>query len=245
MRLEAAAAAAGVSKGTAFAWVRERGGVKPEPQCSGRDLTLEDRIAIQAGIAAGQSNTQIADAIGRDRSTVGRELRRNRRASDRGPANQRRGYSALKAQERADSQRCRPKPRKLDENPVLHAYVQRKLSRRWSPEQISNRLRRLHGKDPDMTISHEAIYQALYVNSAGGLRRALKAKLRTGRTVRRPRRTQDRRGQRTGMISIVDRPAEALGRAVPGHWEGDLVRHEALFNRAEVEDLRRCAVAAA
>ena len=222
--VESAAAAVGVSRGTGSAWVRQRGGVKPEPWCPGTDVTLEDRIAIQAGIAAGHSNARIAASIGRDRSTVGRELTRNVRASDVGPANRRRGYNALKAQERAEFQRRRPKPRKLDVNPVLHDYVKHKLAKRWSPEQIANRLRRVHGKDPDMTISHEAIYQALYVNSAGGLRRELKARLRTGRTVRRPRRRSEHRQTRVpDMTSIVERPHEALGRAVPGYWEGDLI----------------------
>lgn len=225
--LQAASQAAGVSERTVQKWVRQRGGVKPAPKSSGSDLTLEERIRIQAGIVAGHSNACIARAIGRTPGTVSRELRRNQRPSDIGPANRRRGYNALKAQERADDQRRRPKTRKLDENPVLHRYVQRKLKRRWSPEQISARLRLLHGKDPDMTISHEAIYQALYVNSAGGLKRELKATLRTGRTLRKPRRQAARRTTRIkDMTPIVDRPQEALGRAVPGHWEGDLITGE-------------------
>jgi IS30 family transposase len=222
-----AAEAAGVSQVTARRWVRQRGGVKPRPQRTGQDLTLEDRIAIQAGIAAGDNNAEIARRLGVHRSSVGRELARNRRLSDVGPANQRRGYSALKAQERADSQRRREKARKLDENPVLHGYVQRKLESHWSPEQISNRLRKIHGKDPEMTISHEAIYQAIYVRGAGGLKRELKAKLRTGRSVRKPQRSaQSRTSRIPGMVSIVDRPEEALGRAVPGYWEGDLITGE-------------------
>jgi transposase, IS30 family len=227
LRLQAASQAAGVSQRTAYGWVRQRGGVKPQPQRAGTDLTLTDRMMIQAGIAAGQTDAQIARTVGVHRGTVGRELLRNRRPSDVGPANRRRGYSALKAQERADAQRRRPKPRKLDENPVLHDYVQEKLDKHWSPEQITNRLCLLHGKDPDMTISHEAIYQALYVNSAGGLKRELKATLRTGRTLRKPRRQAARRSTRIkDMTPIVDRPQEALGRAVPGHWEGDLITGE-------------------
>ena len=190
-------------------------------------MTLDDRIMIQAGIAAGQTDAEIARTLGVHRGTVGRELLRNRRPSDVGPANRRRGYNALKAQERADEQRQRPKPRKLDVNPVLHEDVQKMLDQHWSPEQIANRLCLLHGKDPDMTISHEAIYQALYVNSAGGLKRELKATLRTGRTLRKPRRQAARRATRIkDMTPIVDRPEEALGRAVPGHWEGDLITGE-------------------
>lgn len=221
-----AARVAGVSEGTAGSWVRQRGGVKPQPQRSADNLTLQDRVEIQAGIAAGRSNAQIARLIGCHRSTIGRELVRNRRPGDVGPANQRRGYRATIAQNRADAHRGRPKPRKLDENPVLRRYVQRRLTRRWSPEQISRRLRLLHGKDPRMTISHEAIYQALYVHGAGGLKRELKATLRTGRSMRRPKRSTDRRGRRPDLPSIVDRPEEALGRAVPGHWEGDLITGE-------------------
>jgi IS30 family transposase len=225
--LQAACQAAGVSEHTGRRWVRQRGGVKPVPKSSGTDLTLDDRIEIRAGIVAGHSNACIARAIGRTPGTVSRELGRNERGSDVGPANRRRGYNALKAQERADDQRRRPKPRKLDENPVLHEDVQEKLNQHWSPEQIANRLRLLHGKDPDMTISHEAIYQAIYVNGAGGLKRELKATLRTGRTLRKPRRQAARRATRIkDMTPIVDRPEEALGRAVPGHWEGDLITGE-------------------
>lgn len=234
--MPAAAEAAGVSERTGHNWVRQRGGMKPDPKRTGTDLTLDDRIKIQTGIAAGQTNAQIAREVGCDRGTVGRELRRNRRACDVGPANQRRGYNALKAQERADAKRRRPKPRKLDENPVLHQYVQKKLAQHWSPEQIANRLRLLHGKDPDMTISHEAIYQALYVNSAGGLKRELKATLRTGRKVRKPHRQAARRATRIAdMTPIVDRPEPALGRAVPGHWEGDLITGE--LNKSAVGTL--------
>jgi len=225
--LQAASQAAGVSERTGHSWVRQRGGVKPQPQRTGTDLTLDDRIKIQAGIAAGQTDAEIARTLGVHRGTVGRELLRSRRPSDVGPANCRRGYNALKAQERAEEQRRRPKPRKLDVNPVLHEDVQEMLNQHWSPEQIANRLCLLHGKDPDMTISHEAIYQALYVNSAGGLKRELKATLRTGRTLRKPRRQAARRATRIkDMTPIVDRPEEALGRAVPGHWEGDLITGE-------------------
>ncbi len=223
-RIEQAALIAGVSQSTGRTWVRQRGGVKPVPHSSGRDLTFAQRIEIQAGIAAGRNNAQIAESLGCHRATVGRELRRNRRPGDVGPANQRRGYKATVAQQRADEQRARPKARKLDRNEPLYDYVQEKLSAKWSPEQISNRLRKFHGKDPQMTISHEAIYQALYVQGAGGLTRELKARLRTGRTLRKPHRSGTKRpGRLKDMTMIVDRPVEALGRAVPGHWEGDLI----------------------
>jgi IS30 family transposase len=191
-------------------------------------LDIDERILIQAGLAAGHSNAQIARELGCHRSTVGRELARNRRPSDVGTANARRGYSASKAQERADAERQRPKPRKLDQQPVLRRYVQKRLKMFWSPEQISNRLRLIHGKDPEMTISHEAIYQAIYVRGVGGLKRELQGvSLRTGRTLRKPRRHAEQRTTRIkGMTPIEDRPQEALGRAVPGHWEGDLITGE-------------------
>ena len=222
--LEQAAAVAGVSWGTAKGWLRKRGGVKPTPSSDGNALSLDERIRIQAGVMAGESNAEIARQIGRHRSTVGEELKRNGWASARGPANQRRSYNALSAQRRADEQRRRPKPRKLDVNPTLHDEVQDKLDLDWSPEQITRWLHRIHGKDPEMTISHEAIYQCIYVNSAGGLRRALTARLRTGRKLRKPRRRpQERRGKIPDMPSIVERPDEAWGRAVPGYWEGDLI----------------------
>ena len=217
-------AAAGVSEGTGRRWVRQRGGVKPKPHSSGNDLTLEERVTIQAGIAGGHSNAQIARMIGRSPSTVGRELRRNVRASDVGPANRRRGYKAIKAQERAEAQRRRPKLRKVDIDEALFDYVQDRLDNEWSPEQIANRLRLDHGEDPLMRISHEAIYQAIYVNTAGALQRELKAKLRSGRSVRKPQASSEhRRSRLPDMTMIVDRPDEANGRAVPGHWEGDLI----------------------
>jgi len=117
----------------------------------------------------------------------------------------------------------------------------------WSPEQISHRLRVDFPQDESMRISHEAIYQAVYVQGRGALRRDLSACLRTGRALRVPRDRTRARGKKfiTPEIMISERPAEVEDRAVPGNWEGDLVRHEALCNRAEVKDLRRCAVAAA
>lgn len=220
----AAAAAAGVSERTGHSWVRQRGGVKPNPHSSGNDLTIDERVKIESGIAAGHSNAQIARTIGRSPSTVGRELQRNVRPSDVGPANKRRGYRAVTAQQRAEAQRRRPKLRKVDTDEALFEYVQHRLDNDWSPEQIANRMRLDYGEDPQMRISHEAIYQAIYVNTAGCLRRELKAKLRTGRPLRKPRaRSEQRRSRMPDMAMIVDRPDEANGRAVPGHWEGDLI----------------------
>ena len=198
--------------------------MKPNPHSSGNDLTIDERVKIESGIAAGHSNAQIARTIGRSPSTVGRELQRNVRPSDVGPANKRRGYRAVTAQQRAEAQRRRPKLRKVDTDEALFEYVQHRLDNDWSPEQIANRMRLDYGEDPQMRISHEAIYQAIYVNTAGCLRRELKAKLRTGRPLRKPRaRSEQRRSRMPDMAMIVDRPDEANGRAVPGHWEGDLI----------------------
>lgn len=130
-------------------------------------------------------------------------------------------------------------------NPELRLLVQDMLDRKHSPEQISRRLRRDPDR-PELHVTHETIYQALYVQGRGELRRELARALRTGQTVRKRRRKDGQRQPRFThpMVMISDRPAEIADRAVPGHWEGDLERHEAPCNRAEVKGLRRCAVAA-
>jgi IS30 family transposase len=149
---------------------------------------------------------------------VSREIARN------SPAAGRRRYRAVAAQVRAEERARRPKPAKLAVNGELRARVQEKLGRKWSPEQVSAYLRREFPDRPEMRVSHETIYQSLYVQGRGGLRRELAASLRTGRAVRRPRRRSDeRRGRIPAMVSISERPAEAADRAVPGHWEGDLI----------------------
>jgi len=125
--------------------------------------------------------------------------------------------------------------------------VEDTLELRWSPEQISGWLRRRFPTGVAMHVSHETIYRSLFVQARGDLRHELTGQLRTRRAMRRPKGTRlpDGRGGRPNMVNISERPAEAADRAVPGHWEGDLERHEAPCNRAEVEGLRRCAVAAA
>ena len=126
------------------------------------------------------------------------------------------------------------------------AWWRRDLAKKYSPEQIAGRLKVDFPDQPEMQVSTETIYQSLYVQSRGALKHELTRCLRTGRAVRRPsRKVGQRKNRIPNMINIAERPAEADDRAVPGHWEGDLVRHEALRNRAEVKDLRRCAVAAA
>jgi IS30 family transposase len=213
--------AAGVSRVTAWRWMDQAGGVirfGPRPE-RGRYLSLTEREDIAVGRAAGLSMTAIAAQLGRPCSAVSRELRRN---TGRGGQ-----YRASFAQRRADARARRPKPAKLAVNPVLRCEVQRRLDMKWSPEQIAATLAAEFPGQDEMHVSHETIYQALYVQGRGALRRELAVCLRTGRAVRRPRRqAQARRarpGRFPGMVNISARPAEAGDRAVPGHWEGDLI----------------------
>jgi IS30 family transposase len=183
---------------------------------SGRFLSLGEREEIAVGVAAGDSLRVIAARLGRSPSTVSREIRRNSRSPGR--------YRAVIAQTQAEWRARRPKTAKLAGNAELRGWVQARLQRRWSPEQISATLRRQFAGRPEMQVSHEAIYQAIYVQGRGALRRELAACLRTGRALRKPRRQAGgRRGRIRDMVMISDRPAEVADRAVPGHWEGDLI----------------------
>jgi len=177
-------------------------------------LSFEERERISRGIAVGESARAIARALGRAPSTVSREIR---------AAGGRRRYRAVGAERRA--QRCarRPKATKLSLCPALVGEIERGLALGWSPQQISARLRLEFPEDPGMRISHETIYLSLYVQSRGELRRQLAAQLRTGRGTRRPRGRQEQRGRIPDMVNISERPAEVEDRAVPGHWEGDLI----------------------
>jgi IS30 family transposase len=169
-------------------------------------------------VAAGLPQAEIARRLGRPASTVSREVRRNSPA--RGP----RRYRAVAAQVRAEERARRPKPAKLAVNGQLRCWVQGKLEKNWSPEEISARLVIDFPDRPEMRVSHETIYQALYVQGRGALRRELTRHLRTGRALRKPRRIEgERRGRIQDMVNISERPAEAEDRAVPGHWEGDLI----------------------
>jgi IS30 family transposase len=209
--------AAGLSK-RARDWFAAAGGVKangPGP-VSGRFLSVAEREEIALGLAQRKPVRQIARELGRAASTVSREVRRN--SSGAG------SYRALAAQSRAEQRGRRPKEAKLAGNDELRGWVQGKLRKRWSPEQISARLAAEFPDRPEMRVSHETIYQSLYVQGRGALRRELAASLRTGRALRKPRRkTGERRGGIAGMVNISERPAEAADRAVPGHWEGDLL----------------------
>jgi IS30 family transposase len=177
-------------------------------------LSFAERERISRGIAAGESDSEIAGALGRHRSTVGREIR---------AGGGRRAYRALAAERGAQRRSRRPKPGKLARSPRLLAAVQAGLERRWSPEQISARLRLEYPDDREMRISHETIYRSLLVQSRGELRRQLSANLRSGRATRRSRGRVDDRGRIPDMVPISQRPPEVADRAVPGHWEGDLL----------------------
>jgi IS30 family transposase len=218
--LREAAAAAGVHRHQAEAWFREAGGVKGNAPGAGggRYLSLAEREEIALGVAQQLPYREIARRLGRPASTVSREVRRNSPA--RGPLR----YRATAAQVRAEERARRPKPAKLAACGELHGWVQGKLEKNWSPEEISARLVIDFPDRPEMRVSHETIYQALYVQGRGALRRELTRHLRTGRALRKPRRTEgERRGRIQDMVNISERPAGAADRAVPGHWEGDLI----------------------
>jgi IS30 family transposase len=212
---------------TVYCWIGETGGVRPrvKPAPSGRYLSAEDRDKIAVMVAEGATRAEIARKLGRHRSTIGREIERNsdlvHSATDTVCA-----YYAGRAQKRAEVRTRRPKVAKLrsNVNPELHVHVQTKLTARWSPEQISKHLPEDFPDRPEMRVSPETIYQAIYVQGRGALRRELAVCLRTGRAVRRPKKRSDtRRGRIPGMINISERPAEVEDRSIPGHWEGDLI----------------------
>ena len=179
-------------------------------------MSLEEREEISRGLAAGRSLRLIAAELGRAPSTISREVAGN---------GGRRRYRATLADQGAWARATRPKACKLATNPVLAGIVAAKLRRRWSPQQIAGWLRLTYPDDPGMHVSHESIYRTLFVQSRGALRKELTGYLRTGRVLRRPQgvRLPDGRGGRPGIVNISERPAEAEDRAVPGHWEGDLV----------------------
>ena len=189
------------------------------PTISSRYLSLQDRLVIADRRAAGASMAAIATAIGKSTSTVSREL------SARSVEGL---YLPYHAHTAAAAARARPKRSKLVTNHQLRHVVEQGLSKRWSPEEISHRLVKDYPGDPGMRVSHETIYQALYFQARGGLKREVAQALRTGRTRRKPRRRPDQRQQRftDPMIMISERPAEVADRAVPGHWEGDLIMGE-------------------
>jgi IS30 family transposase len=190
-------------------------------------LCFGEREAISRGVAAGRSAREIAAGLGRAPSTITREL-----AANGGRA----GYRALAGHERAIGCLTRPKVSKLQRSGRLCEAVEAGLAQRWSPQQISARLKAEYPDDRGMQISHETIYQSLFVQARGGLRRELARYLRSGQTTRKSRGgTIGTRGRIKNMVLISERPAEIEDRAVPGHWEGDLLVGKA--NRSYVVTL--------
>lgn len=212
-----AAAEVGVHFNTVAAMIREHGLMPirertPRPNA----LTVTEREEIMLGIARDESDTEIAKRLGRHRSTIGREI-----AANGGRTN----YRVFGAEERAVEAACRPKPRWFETRPELWETVTGLIiDKRWSPEQIAGRLRRDHPDQPEWWVSHEAIYQAIYIQPKGELRDQLTGQLRTRRQRRKPRgRAVSGRGHIQGMINISQRPPEVDDKTVPGHWEGDLI----------------------
>src|SRR5713226_5870197 len=232
-----AAVAVGLNADTGRDWFRQAGGVVPAfltVPTGARFLSFAEREEIFAGVERGDSIRLIAQGLGRAPSSVLRELRRNMRHRYRtrsrleggpgGPRTRPWDYRPSRAQRRAERWAARPKPAKLATSRRLRQLVQAKLRQRLSPRQVAVDLREEFPDNPEMQVSHEAIYQAIYVQGRGALRRELAVYLRTGRALRRPRRTGEQRQPRIpGMVNISERPAEVEDHAVPGHWEGDLI----------------------
>src|SRR5688500_17227009 len=208
----------GCDKATVTGQVTRAGGLRPrERRRAARHLSPAEREEISRGAARGEGVRALARRLGRPASTVSRELRRHG-----GRAQYRAGAADAAARDNAR----RPKRCRLTRQPRLRRVVERKLRRDWSPQQIAAWLRRRYPDDPAMRVSHETIYQALYVQARGALNRELVAHLRRGRAYRRPRaqaRASRGPGQLVDIVPIAARPPEADARAVPGHWEGDLL----------------------
>ena len=210
------AAAVDLSDGAVRIVIRPLGGVmRKEMWESGTGrLSLEDRVEIRIGLERGESLRAIARRLGRHPSTVSREVKANGGC---------RNYGPIAAQRRARDRARRPKTTKLAAHPALCARVISDLQELWSPQQIAQRLQDEFGDDDTMRVSHETIYKSLYVQGRGELRRELARCLRTGRAKRVARGRIEKRGRIPDMVNISERPPEVEDRAVPGHWEGDLL----------------------
>lgn len=207
--------------GEGIYWVvRRAGGVPPRPRHrAGRTLSASDREEISRGLAVGRGFAVIARQLRRPTSTISREVHRN------GGRHQ---YRSGRADRRAWERARRPKPCRLATDPTLRAVVEARLAQDWSPQQIAGWLRVRYPDNPAMQVSHETIYLSLFVQSRGALKHALVQHLRRRRSVRRPRRRPAHNPARiVGAVSIRERPASVDDRAVPGHWEGDLLRGKA------------------
>jgi IS30 family transposase len=196
--------------------LRPLGGVLRKEQwtCSRFRLSLDERVEIYLGLQLGLTFTAMATKIGRAISTVSREVNNH---GGRG------GYRPVRAHRAAEVAARRPKPTKLAASPELCARVVADLEQLWSPQQVTRRLRAEFPTRPEMWVSHETIYKSLYIQGRGELRRELHRCLRTGRAQRRHQGRAEHRGRIKDMVLISERPAEVEDRAVPGHWEGDLI----------------------
>jgi transposase, IS30 family len=223
MLVDDAGAAVGVSRAAAWRFFAACGGVMPPvpERVMGSRLSLAEREEIACLVAAEVGVRAIARELGRDPSTISNELNRNTSGDGR--------YRASVAQQKADERaRSSGRPARLATNLRLRGEVQARLKQNHSPEQIARRLREDFPEDPEMWVSHETIYQSIYIQGRGALKRELAQHLRTGRTLRQPRRQAATRRARQperikDMINISERPPEVEDRAVPGHWEGDLI----------------------
>ena len=216
--LKAIGRAFGKPSSSIYYQVAPHGGIRPPPRrCSRLALTLAEREEISRGIAAHQSARSMARLLGRSASTVSRELKRNGGYD---------GYRAALADETAWARARRPKRCKLANSARLRQVVASKLRLNWSPEQVAGWLKRAHPGDESYHVSHETIYRSLFVQARGVLKKELLGYLRSRRTIRRSKQAGlngDGRGQIKDIVSIRQRPAAVEDRAVPGHWEGDLL----------------------
>ncbi len=216
--LKAIARALGKKSSSIYNHLRPTGGIRPVPRRRSKlALTFSEREEISRGLAAGASMGAIASELGRAKSTVSREIERNG-----GMVRYRAGEADKCAWERAG----RPKPCKLALNRRLARRVAAKLKRNWSPQQIAGWLKAEYPGDEDQQVSHETIYQSLFIQARGALKKELTAHLRSQRTIRRSKHSRTKgvgQGQIKDIVSIRERPASVEDRAVPGHWEGDLI----------------------
>ncbi len=210
--------ALGVSTTNAFIRLKAAGGIAPRPRLRrANGLRPEEREEISRGLVVGWSLREIAVQLGRSASTISREVARNEG---------REGYRANLAEDRAQKAALRPKSCLLAHNGRLRGLVAAKLERKWSPQQIAGWLKAEHGADETMQVSHETIYKSLFIQARGVLKRELLAALRSRRIMRRAKGARSQGMKRSliaDAVSIRERPAEIEDRAVPGHWEGDLL----------------------
>lgn len=208
--------AVGRDSGTIHWHIKQRGGIPPAARVrSERHLSLADREEISRGLVAGRSLRGIARELGRPVSTISREVQRNGGTQ---------AYRAAAADQCAWTRAARPKAWRLASNAPLRDVVSQRLREDWAPQQIAGWLKREYENQPQMQVSHETIYRSLFVQAKSTLKKELLAQLRSKRQVRRTMTLKERKqGQIVGAVSIRERPACVEDRAVPGHWEGDLI----------------------